>query len=193
MDATPPARVYAKEDPPVRSFAENVALDRLPLRPPIALAVGVSTLLGVVAGALAERSAPRAVVHATFLGSAFGYLATSLLDFALHFRLERQRTGRWLGFTVVPKGESVNHVATVATLVSLLALSRQPPRHPAWRDRWTLAAPAVFLALGWRDELVYHRRRTDHREDMLHTVAHLAAGVMLTSFTALKTACWRES
>ena len=44
------------------------------------------------------------------------------------------------------------------------------------------------IPLGWRDELVYHRQRTDHREDMFHTVGHLAAGVMLTSFMRLRMA-----
>jgi hypothetical protein len=49
------------------------------------------------------------------------------------------------------------------------------------RDWFTISAPGIFLALGWRDELKFHRRRSAHREDLMHTVAHLAAGVMLAS------------
>ena len=176
---------------PVRTFEERIAENRLPIRAPLALFVGAPIVAGLASGFRAERSPQKRVVHATFLGSAMAYLTTSLLDFALHFRMERERSGRWLAFRVIPAGETANHLLTIATLVSILVLSRAPRRRPAARDWWSLAAPGAFLALGWRDEIVYHRRRSDHREDMLHTTAHLAAGVMLTSFTALRTACWR--
>lgn len=174
---------------PARTFEEAKRMRRLPL--PRWLVASVATPMAAAAlfAAIRERDPAQAVVRGTFLASAMGYLSVSLLDFALHFRMERERTGHAIGWKVIPLGESVNHVLTVGTLASLLALARKPRlARYALRDRWTLAAPALFLALGWRDELVYHRRRTDHREDMLHTVSHLAAGVMLTSFMRLRMA-----
>jgi hypothetical protein len=50
----------------------------------------------------------------------------------------------------------------------------------------TLFGPLAFLVLGWRDEIVYHRLRTAHREDIMHTTAHLAAGLMLASLYAMR-------
>lgn len=174
---------------PARTFEEAKRMRRLPLPGWMVASVATPMAAAVLFAAIRERDPARALVRGTFLASAMGYLTVSLLDFGLHFKMERERTGHAVGWEVVPLGESVNHVLTVGTLVSLLALARTPRRgKPAFRDRWTLAAPALFLALGWRDELVYHRRRSDHREDMLHTVAHLAAGVMLTSFTRLRMA-----
>ena len=59
-----------------------------------------------------------------------------------------------------------------------------------WRDWVALSLPAAFLLLGWRDELLYHRRRCAHREDIMHTVAHLAAGLMMCSFALSKMVGW---
>ena len=67
----------------------------------------------------------------------------------------------------------------------VLALSRPLPSVLEPRDWFVLASPLVFLALGWRDEFVYHRRRSVHREDLMHTVAHLAAGAMLSAWAVL--------
>jgi len=68
----------------------------------------------------------------------------------------------------------------------LLTLARPLPPSLKMRDYLVLASPALFLVLGWRDELVYHRRRCVHREDIMHTVSHLAAGVMMCSFLTSK-------
>jgi hypothetical protein len=137
---------------------------------------------GVALGVLGEESTTRRITRASFFASAFSYLTVSLYDFWEHFRLEKLATGRYLSWVVVPWGETLNHVATGVTIILFFVLAR-PLRDPlALRDYLALAAPLAFLALGWRDELVYHRRRSAHREDLMHTVAHLAAGVMLTTF-----------
>ena len=155
----------------------------------IAAAVAAGPLVG-----LASRRAtvPERAVRSIFWSAALGYLTTSLVDFAEHFRLEKLATGRYLRSAVVPPGETLNHAATIATVVSALALARPVRRRRLRaRDAWLLAAPGVFLALGWRDELVYHRRRSTHREDMMHTIPHLAAGVMWTTLYALRLVRWR--
>jgi hypothetical protein len=88
-------------------------------------------------------------------------------------------------------GGTANHLATISVLIATLLLARPLPRERlAPRDWFVLFAPGLFLALGWRDELVYHRRRAVHREDMMHTVAHLAAGAMLAGFYATRTIPW---
>jgi hypothetical protein len=51
-------------------------------------------------------------------------------------------------------------------------------------------APAVFLALGWAEELIYHRRRTPHRENLIHTTEHLAEGIKWTSLYASRCISW---
>jgi len=53
---------------------------------------------------MASRRAPGrlGLVRTIFFSSAFGYLVTSLADFAEHFRLEKEVTGRYFGATVVP-------------------------------------------------------------------------------------------
>lgn len=135
---------------------------------------------GAIYGGKTARGARR-LSRATLCASGLAYLTISLLDFAEHFRLERQLTGKWFSATAVPPGETVNHGLTLLTVLGALALARPLPEKLAPRDLFALAAPALFLVLGWRDELVYHRRRALHREDLMHTVSHLAAGVMLTS------------
>ena len=149
----------------------------------IAGAVGVGPIAG-----LASRRAPGRLklVRSIFFSSAFGYLVTSLADFLEHFRMEKEVTGRYLGATVVPPGETLNHAATIATVLSALALVRPLPRTLRARDVWSLAAPGVFLALGWRDEFVYHRKRSTHREDMMHTIPHLAAGIMWAALYTMR-------
>jgi hypothetical protein len=152
-------------------------------------AVAVGPLLGLGTG---DTSPPERVLRSVFFSAAFGYLVTSLVDFAEHFRLERAVTGRRLAAVVVPPGETLNHAATIATVVSALALVRPPRARPTARDLVVLAAPAAFLALGWRDELVYHRKRATHREDIMHTVAHLAAGVMWTALYGMRLVAGRR-
>jgi hypothetical protein len=147
--------------------------------------VVVAVCLGVIAGAalgLSTGTLPYRLLRATFFASAFAYLAVSLFDFWEHFRLEKLATGKWWSMTVVPLGETLNHTATGAIIIALFVLARPLPAAMEPRDWFVLAAPALFLILGWRDELVYHRRRSVHREDLMHTTAHLAAGVMMCTF-----------
>jgi hypothetical protein len=153
--------------------------------------VGVSIVAGAWLGFQdASRPDGQRLARAVFLGGGLAYLAVSTVDFWEHWRLEKLVSGRWLGWSVVPLGESLNHTATTIVLVSMLVLGR-PLRLPLEaRDWWVLAAPAVFLFLGWRDELVFHRRRAQHREDIMHTLAHLAAGVMLAGFGASRLVDW---
>lgn len=149
-------------------------------------------IAGMALGVATADIAVLRFVRGIFFASAFGYLAVSLVDFWEHFRLEKEATGRYLAMSAVPFGESLNHAATVLILVSVLVLGR-PLRLPLeLRDGYVLLAPALFLALGWRDELVYHRKRARHREDILHTVAHLAIGVMLFSFAAMRLVDWER-
>jgi hypothetical protein len=154
-------------------------------------AVLVSIALGVTLGLQdAARPAGQRLARAVFLGGGLAYLAVSIVDFWEHYRLEKVVSGRYFGWTAVPLGESLNHAATTIVLVSMLVLGR-PLRLPLEpRDWWVLMAPAVFLLLGWRDELVFHRRRAQHREDIMHTLAHLAAAVMLAGFAASRLVDW---
>jgi len=163
------------------------------LRPPaligIALTVALvgGALLGVEAstGTLAYRA-----IRGIFFASAFSYLVLSLFDFWEHFRLEKAATGRWWSMTVLPLGETLNHVATGAVVIALFVFARPLPSVLAARDWFVVFAPALFLALGWRDEIVYHRRRCAHREDIMHTVAHLSAGVMMCTYLSTRLMRW---
>ena len=180
------------EPDPLLPFAERARPDAA-LRPAAAIvaAVAVAVVAGAAAGATLSTGAPAyRLLRAIFFASAFAYLVLSLLDFWEHFRLERAATGRWWSMTVLPPGETLNHTATGAVIVALFVLARPLPSLPAARDWFVLASPAIFLALGWRDELVYHRRRCAHREDIMHTVAHLAAGVMMCSYLSSRLLAW---
>jgi hypothetical protein len=183
--------VSATEPDPLLSFAARPPLAET-LRPhplvagALLLALAAGALLGFVAtGAPAFR-----LVRGIFFAAAFAYLVLSLLDFWEHFRLERAATGRWWAMQVLPPGETLNHTATGLVIVALFVLARPLPSRLMWRDWFVLASPALFLLLGWRDELVYHRRRCAHREDIMHTVAHLAAGVMMCSFLSTRLFSW---
>ncbi len=179
------------EDSP--AFRDMLALPKT-VRVPrwLGASVASSIGLGVAVGVVSELEHSRAeqIAHAAVLGSGLAYLTVSILDFYEHFRMEKARTGRWLAWTVVPPGETVNHAMTIGVVGALLVLARPLHAPLACRDYFVLAAPALFLALGWRDELVYHRRRAAHREDIMHTVAHLAAGAMLTSFMVWRLTDW---
>jgi hypothetical protein len=155
------------------------------------VAVAIALVAGAAGGAvLSAGSAPYRLLRAIFFASAFGYLVLSLLDFWEHFRLEKAATGRWWSMSVLPVGETLNHAATGAVIIALFVLARPLPPSLAARDWFVLAAPALFLALGWRDEMVYHRRRCAHREDIMHTVAHLAAGVMMCTYLSSRLFVW---
>jgi hypothetical protein len=163
------------------------------LRVPAALVTGVAAAVvaGALLGALWSAGPPAyRALRAIFFASAFAYLVLSLLDFWEHFRLERAATGRWWSMTVLPVGETLNHAATAAVIVALFVLARPLPSPLAPRDWLVVSSPAIFLALGWRDEVVYHRRRCAHREDIMHTVAHLSAGVMMCSYLSTRLFAW---
>jgi hypothetical protein len=177
----------------VRPFDEVRVVPR-PLRVPrpLALAIGGAIAGGQLLGALTHRRRPAGyrVVRSIFFGSAFGYLATSLVDFWEHQRLEKEVTGEYFRWVAVPPGATANHLATIGNVISMLTLARPIRRRPSLRDLWVLAAPGLFMALGWRDELVYHRRRSTHREDIMHTTSHLAAAAMLASLYAMRLPRW---
>jgi hypothetical protein len=178
-------------DQPTTPFHERGELDRS-LRVPVVIAIVVliAMLCGVVFGASTAETTALKLVRAVFFASAFAYLVVSLFDFWEHFRLEKLATGRYLAWKVVPVGETINHLATGTTVVLFLVLGRPIQGGLTVRNVFLLTAPAIFLALGWRDELVYHRRRTAHREDIMHTVAHLAAGTMMATFATMRLVKW---
>lgn len=150
----------------------------------------VAILAGAALGIWLGDGAARAAVRSSFYAAGFVYLVVSIFDFKEHFRLEMLATGRRLSWVVVPWGETINHVLTGLVLLGLFVLAR--PIHPplAARDWYSVLAPGLFFVLGWRDELVYHRRRAAHREDIMHTTAHLAAAAMLASFVAMRMVPW---
>ena len=178
-------------DPLVPFAARPPAPGRLRIPAALVAVVALALVVGALAGQLSSTGSPaHRALRGVFFASAFAYLIVSLVDFWEHFRLEKQATGRYLTATVLPPGESLNHAATGAVVVATLVLARPLPTVLEPRDWFVVLAPAAFLALGWRDELVYHRRRCAHREDIMHTVAHLAAGVMMCSFLSTKLFVW---
>jgi hypothetical protein len=150
------------------------------------------TWLAIIAAAAAplgawlthRKPAPIKVLRATLFASTLAYLGTVALDFAEHFRLEKEATGSYFRWVAVPLSESVVHASILLTNFSAFLLARPVRRVRRPSDAWILVAPGVFLALGWIDELVYHRRRSPHREDIIHTTEHLAEGVMWTTLYA---------
>ena len=180
------------EPDPLLPFAERARPDEA-LRPSAAIVVAVALAVagGAALGALGSSGvAAYRALRAIFFASAFAYLVLSLLDFWEHFRLEKAATGRWWSMTVLPLGETINHTATGAVVIAIFVLARPLPPTLAPRDWLVLLAPAIFLLLGWRDEVVYHRRRCAHREDIMHTVAHLAAGVMMCTYLSSRLFAW---
>jgi hypothetical protein len=157
-----------------------------PMRIPrwLAALLGASLAAGPVVGLAARRPPAARVLRGVFATSTLAYLVAASVDLAEHLRLEKEVTGHRLRWTVVPPSETAVHAGIIATKLSVLLLAR-PLRRPAHLlDVWLIAAPGVFLALGWLDELAYHRRRTPHREDIIHATQHLAEGIMWTSLYA---------
>lgn len=180
------------EPDPLLPFAARARPEET-LRPsvPILVAVALALLGGGALGAMASSGvAAYRLLRAIFFASAFAYLVLSLLDFWEHFRLEKAATGRYWTMTVLPPGETLNHAATGLVIVAIFVLARPLPPSLESRDWLVLMAPAIFLMLGWRDEMIYHRRRCAHREDIMHTVAHLAAGVMMCSYLSSRLMRW---
>jgi hypothetical protein len=157
---------------------------RIPLW--LRLVSGGAVGLAVVAGTTRTRGPlPWRLLRAVFFGSSVGYAITAALDLTEHLRLEKAATGHYLRWVAVPPLETALHCAAVATNLSALVLAR-PGRRPR-RERllWLALAPGALLVLGWADELAFHRRRTRHREDIMHTTQHLAEGIMLATRYAL--------
>lgn len=146
---------------------------------------------GVVQGLLQGAHGPaERFLRCVYPACAFLYLALSAVDFAEHFRLEKEATGRFTSMTAIPPGETVNHALTLSTIIAAVLLARPLPAALETRDLVVLSAPIAFLALGLRDEIVYHRKRAKHREDIMHTTAHLTAGIMWTTLYALRLGNW---
>jgi hypothetical protein len=180
------------EPDPLIPFAERPPIDAQ-LRPSalVTASVALALVAGVALGALASAGPlPYRVLRAIFFAAAFAYAVLSSLDFWEHFRLEKAATGRFWSMSVLPAGETLNHAATGAVIVAMFVLARPLGSTLAVRDWFVLVTPALFLALGWRDEVVYHRRRCAHREDIMHTVAHLAAGVMMCAYLSTRLHAW---
>jgi hypothetical protein len=177
---------------PLLPFSQRAPVADSLRPPPLVVAAWALALAGgAVLGAVASAGSPAyRALRGIFLASAFAYLVLSLFDFWEHFRLEKVATGRWWSMTVLPLGETLNHAATGAVVILLFVLARPLPPILAPRDWFVLFAPALFLALGWRDELVYHRKRCAHREDIMHTVAHLSAGVMMCTYLSTRLVSW---
>jgi hypothetical protein len=173
---------------PTRPFAELRTLPpELRVRRWLGALVAAAIAAGVALALVATRGPALLVAaRALFFASAFAYLTVSIVDFSEHGRLERALGGQFFSTRAIPLGETINHVLTAISLAIFLALLRPTPLEPTARDWIAAGALVAFWALGWRDELVYHRRRAAHREDIMHTVAHLAAGVMLASFVLSK-------
>jgi hypothetical protein len=173
-----------RADEPPQPFAERRELPEALRIPGWLGAVLLSAMVAGVALALVVTAGPPAfvMIRAIFFAAAFAYLTISIVDFWEHGRLERLLGGSFFSTRALPLGESVNHALTTVAVVGFLLLARRPPAVLEWRDWVALSLPALFLLLGWRDELVYHRRRCAHREDIMHTVAHLAAGTMMCAF-----------
>jgi len=127
----------------------------------LALALGGALSAGLPVALAPSTPRRTRAVRGLLWSTALSWALLTALDAAEHFRLEKAVTGRWLRFVAVPPSESLLHAAILATNLSALALARPPRSRRGGRARRTFRAigPAVFLALGWLDELVYHRRR----------------------------------
>ncbi len=151
----------------------------------------VAVAAGIVQG-LTERAHTPAehFLRCVYPACAYLYLTLSAVDFVEHFRLEKAATGRFTSMTAIPFGETLNHAATLSTILAAILLARPLPAVLEARDLVVLGAPVAFLVLGLRDEIVYHRKRAKHREDIMHTTAHLTAGIMWTTMYALRMTSW---
>src|SRR5436305_3958648 len=145
--------VTVSEPDPLLPFAARAPAPP-ELRLPWALValVAVAVAGGAIRGAMLSAGVPAyRVLRAIFFASPLASLVLSLLDFWEHFRLERAATGRWWSMTVLPVGETLNHAATGLVIIAIFVLARPLPPLLAPRDWLVLCAPAIFLALGWRD------------------------------------------
>lgn len=149
--------------------------------------LGGALLAGPLVGLASRKtSTPQRALRATLWTSGLAYAAAATLDLAEHFRLEKEVTGRYLTWKAIPPSEAMVHAGIIGTNLGALLLARPVKRPYGPVDLFNMAAPALFLAFGWVDELGYHRRRTQHREDLIHTTQHLAEGVMWTALYATR-------
>jgi hypothetical protein len=179
-------------DEPARPWEDHRALPAH-LRPTraawaalcVALVGGFSLGLALPADHPLQRLA-RAAAYA----SGAAYFVISYVDFREHFLLEKAVTGRWWSARALPLGETLNHAGSGITLLSLLLLARPVVDAPTARDLVVFGLAPLFLVLGLRDEFVFHRRRSSHREDLMHTTAHLAGGAFIASWLVLRVVDW---
>lgn len=82
------------------------------------------------------------------------------------------------------------HEAIVTTIILFAYLARPLSFSLGLIDWFLILAPVPFLTLGFADEIVYHRRRALHRENILHTVSHIVAAAMLASIVAARMIDW---
>ncbi len=118
----------------------------------------VAIAAGIAVGVLTGSGVVMQAVRATFFASAFAYFTTSMVDFREHFVFEKQLTASYFSMRAIPIGETINHTLTALVIVGIFVLARPIGRTVEPRDWFVLVAPAIFLALGWRDELAYHRK-----------------------------------
>ena len=182
-----------------RAIKVPLPFDQLRVIPPhlkiprwLTVAIAVAILWGIGGGTWlgAEMPPPQRLAFGINLAATYSFLAISLADFIEHFRLEHALTGKYLSWKAVPLGESINHLATVSTVITVMVVARPFPAILEWRDWLVLAAPAIYLALGWRDEVVFHRRRAERPEDLLHATAHLASAVMWVTLLLYRVVDW---
>jgi hypothetical protein len=183
---------------PTRPIADIRPYKEMPMPRTLAVPRSLGALLagGISTAALAgfsRRRGPLAerVLRSILYGSTAAWAISSGLDMAEHLRLEKEVTGSYLHARALPLSESFVHAGIILTNLSALLLARPLRRRLGLLDAWLLAAPAVFLAFGWADEIGYHRRRAPHREEVIHAVEHLAEGIMWTSLYATRLVRWR--
>ncbi len=152
----------------------------------LVVVVIASVVAGVLGGALSDGPITQRLARAAFFGSAIAYASTAVVDFWEHTRIEIAVSGSLFPYNAIPIGEAINHVLNTSLVIAMIVLVGPIELPLDARDVFVLIAPLVFLAFGWHDELIYHRRRCRHREDMMHTVAHQACGMMLTSLYLMR-------
>ncbi|MCH2174052.1 hypothetical protein MK489_24995 [Myxococcota bacterium] len=158
----------------VRALAPEL---RVP--PSLWLALASIAAMGFVVGGLSASHLGRSTwAFACFCASIASYGFVATLDLKEHLRLEKFVTGRFVAWTVIPLGESALHVGIVGCLLLAVSITLS---QPALGSSPLLLATLGFFGLGWLDELLYHRRRALHREDILHTVSHLTGGAVFAT------------
>ncbi len=182
----------ARTPEPPRAFDDVRALPPHLVITPLAWVIGISATLaaGVAAALFPSEAFGQQALRSASAASGALYAVISYIDFREHFHMEKALTGRYLAWRVVPPGETLNHMGSGLTLIALLLLARPIGAAADARDVVVLMLPVVFLLLGLRDEFVFHRRRAHHREDMMHTTAHLAGGALIASYLALRLVDW---